>query len=101
MRKALHTVIEGLSDTHATVPTRFEGLRNATQRAEAERSHCLLLSQLAMLLEHLATVYTIDRMEFAYLFRLAVTGLTVWEDMEGLIYTYCEKFPVSLFSHNF
>ena len=75
---------------------RWSLLQEATRRAEYSRYQRRVFSQVGALLVHLANVDVLDRMEFAYQFALAVSGLNVWEDLESLVHLYCDRFPVRL-----
>ena len=70
-------------------------MQEASRRAEYSRYQRLVLAQVGALLVYLATVDILDRMEFAYQFSLAVSGLNVWEDVQSLVHLYCDRFPVT------
>ena len=78
-----------------TPKSRWSLLREASRRAEYSRYQRKVLAQVGTMLGHIAMVNIVDRMEFAHQFTLAVSGLNVWEDMESLVYLYCDRFPVS------
>lgn len=73
-------------------------LKQNAERARAGQYQRRILSQLTAMVEFLVdsenSPETADRMEFAYQLRLATTGMSVWKNVEGLVYAYCNKFPV-------
>ena len=42
-----------------------------------------------------AKVSTVERMDFVFRLRLAIWGTAIWDDMESLIHTTSQEFPVT------
>ena len=65
--------------------------------ARAQQHERQVLNKLGALLEFMddpGKVGTIERMNFMFRLRLAISGTSVWDDIESLIYTACREYPV-------
>ena len=76
----------------------WTNLKETVHLAQASEHEHKILNQFAALLSWMvddANVGTTARMEFAFRFRLAVSGMKGWEQTERLIYSTLSKYPVS------
>lgn len=76
----------------------WSNLKETVHLAQSSEHDHKILNQFAAMLFWMvddANVGTTARMEFAFRFRLAVSGMKVWEQMEALVHSTLTKHPVS------
>lgn len=72
-------------------------IKEEVHRERSARYHRQVLCRLSALLGFLfddRSVDDVDRLEFIHQLRLASFGTSVWVEIERLIYSYCDMFPV-------
>ena len=66
--------------------------------ALAQQRQRQVLTKLGAMLDFVvdpAKVGTVERMDFVFRLRLAIWGTAIWDDMESLIHTTSQEFPVT------
>lgn len=65
--------------------------------AQAQQHERLVLTQLGAVLEFIVDpnkVDTVDRMNFIFRLRLAISGTSIWDGIESLIHSASKEYPV-------
>lgn len=68
-------------------------------KARSATYHRMVLSQVGAMLDFLmdeTNADTVVQLEFIHQLRLAITSTSVWTELQRLVYSYCDRFPVCI-----